>query len=290
VVLALTLAAAVTACGSRGAASGTGQTSSPATQPAAAQVNPPADIKAAGVIRIAMDETYPPFESQESSGAVVGLDPDLAQAIGGVLGVKVEFVNTPFDAIIPALAAKKVDMAMSSIGDTKARQAIVDFATYYWNGNLVLVLKGNPKHIRVDLTCDTRIGVIRGSLQQTTFLPAQAAKCQAAGKPAPTVEAYQSGPQAQLALESGRVDGVLQDAPVILAAVAAAPQTFEAAQPFVKNPNPGGVAFPKGSDLVQPVNEALNLLIKDGTYARILKKWSLSSIAIDRSQVNGALS
>jgi len=83
---------------------------------------------------------------------------------------------------------------------------------------------------------------------------------------------------------------VSRHAPVVLAAVAAAPQAFEVAQPFVRNPNPGGVAFPKGSALVQPVNEALNLLIKDGTYATILKKWSLSSIAIGRSQINGALS
>ena len=145
-----------------------------------------ADIKSSGVIRVAMDETYPPFESVSSSGSVVGLDQDIANAIGQLLGVKVAFVNTPFDAIIPALAANKVDMAMSSIGDTKARQAIVDFATYYWNGSLLLVKKGNPVGLISDATCGASVGVIRGSLQQNTFLPAQAAKCKKAGKQAPT--------------------------------------------------------------------------------------------------------
>ena len=186
-VLAATLA--LTSCSSNG----TGSSGATSTDPGSASgrmtsapslaAELPADIKSSGVIRVAMDETYPPFESVSSSGSVVGLDPDLANAIGQLLGVKVAFVNTPFDAIIPALAANKVDMAMSSIGDTKARQAIVDFATYYWNGSLLLVKKGNPVGLISDATCGASVGVIRGSLQQNTFLPAQAAKCKKAGKP-----------------------------------------------------------------------------------------------------------
>jgi len=249
----------------------------------------PADIQSAGVIHVASDATYPPFESVQE-GVVVGLEPDLAKAIGDVLGVRVEFANTSFDAIIPSLAANKVDMAMSSIGDTKEREGTVDFATYYWNGTLILVRKGNPGRIEANQACSARIGVIRGSLQQTTFLPAQAPKCTSSGKPAPTAEVYQNGPQAQLALQSGRIDGVMQDAPPLLTVAAQQPEMFETTGPFVRNPNPGGVAFPKGSALVQPVHEAINVLIKNGTYAAILKKWNLSTIAIDQSRINGALS
>jgi polar amino acid transport system substrate-binding protein len=65
----------------------------------------PGDIQSAGVIQVASDATYPPFESVRD-GVVVGLEPDLAKAIGDVLGVRVEFVNSSFDAIIPSLAAK----------------------------------------------------------------------------------------------------------------------------------------------------------------------------------------
>ena len=54
-------------------------------------------------------------------------------------------------------------MAMSSIGDNKEREQTVDFATYYWNGTLVLVRKGNPKQIQADQACGAHIGVIRGS-------------------------------------------------------------------------------------------------------------------------------
>lgn len=251
----------------------------------------PSTIKGAGVIRMATDPTYPPFETVDTDGkTIIGFDPALAQAIGEVLGVKIEFVSTAFDSIIPAIQANKVDMAMSSIGDTKKREEVVDFATYYWNGTLILVNKGNPKKIKADMACGSTIGVIRGSLQQTTFLPDQAPKCEAAGLAAPTAEAFQTGPQAQLALKSHRIDGVMLDAPPLLEAAAKSPTDFETVGPLVKNPNPGGIAFPKGSELVKPVNAALNKLIQNGEYAKLLKKWNLDAINIDTSEINGAIS
>jgi len=249
----------------------------------------PDEIKQAGVIRVATDPTYEPFESIKD-GKVVGFDPDLAAAIGSLLGVRVQFVNTSFDGIIPSLAARKVDMAMSSIGDTKEREKVIDVVTYYWNGKLALVRKGNPKHLKSEPLCDARIGVIRGSLQQTTFLPSQKPKCAKIGKPAPTPVVFQTGTQAQLALQSGRIDGVVEDAPPLLAVAGAQPEIFETAGPFLRNPNPGGVAFPKGSKLVEPVHAALNVLMKDGTYKSLLKKWNLENISIDQAKVNDARS
>ena len=250
----------------------------------------PADIKAAGVIRMATQAGYPPFGYMDADGkTIVGLDIDLANAIGAKLGVKVDPVNTSFDAIIPALQANKVDMAMASIGDTKEREQKVDFATYYWNGTLILVPKGNPKSIKGDLACGVKIGVIRGSLQQSTFLPAQAAKCESKGLKSPVAQAYQDGPQAQLALKSGRIDGVMQDAPPLLDQAKKNPDAFEVAGPLVRNPNPGGVALPKGSALVKPVNAAMKALMEDGTYQEIVTKWNLKDIAIDTSTINGAV-
>lgn len=250
----------------------------------------PEEIKESGVIRMAIQPTYPPFESIADDGeTLVGLDPDLANAMGDVLGVHVEFVHTSFDAIIPALVANKVDMAMSSIGDTKEREKTVDFATYYWNGTLILVKKGNPEEIVADRACGVRIGVIRGSLQQSTFLPAQEPKCQEAGLEPPVSQAYQDGPQALLALQSSRIDGVMLDAPPLLDAAAKNPDQFETVGPLVRNPNPGGVAFPKGSELVEPINGAINILIENGTYEEILSRWNLTDIAIEQSEINGAV-
>lgn len=281
----------VAACGSSSSSGSSSGPGSSVAKDSSLSAMLPASVKKSHVIKMAINPAYPPFESTASDGkTMVGLDPDLANAMGELLGVKVELVSTSFDAIIPALQSKKVDMAMSSIGDTKEREKTVDFATYYWNGTLILVNKGNPKKIKANLACGARIGVIRGSLQQSTFLPKQAPSCKKAGLKPPTSKAYQDGPQAQLALQSNRIDGVMLDAPPLLDAAKKNPQKFETVGPLVRNPNPGGVAFPKGSALVKPINLAINKLIADGTYPNILSKWGLSAIKISKSQINGAIS
>ncbi|MFD2796651.1 ABC transporter substrate-binding protein [Promicromonospora vindobonensis] len=248
----------------------------------------PVEVRDAGVIRMAITPSYPPFESTQADGTIVGLDPDLAHAIGGVLGLEIEFVPTSFDAIIPALQAGDVDMAMSSIGDTVEREAVVDFATYYWNGTLVLVDEGNPLGLTPELACDARVGVVRGSLQQNTFLPAHTERCEDAGEAPPTSSAYQDVAQAILALQSNRIDGVMADAPPVLDAETKN-DGFEAAGPLLRNPNPGGVAFPKDSALAEPVRGAVDVLIQDGTYGEVLERWGLSDIAVEQSELNGAV-
>lgn len=289
--VAMVGALTVTACGSGGGTSDRPKAGAPAQKAVSSIAEKlPADVKSAGVIRVATDPTYPPFESKTSSGDFQGFDIDLANAIGETLGVKVEFVDLPFDAIIPGLAAHKADMAMSSLGDSKEREATVDFATYYWNGTLALVKKGNPLNLTADALCGARVGVLRGSLQQSTFLPAQAPKCKELGKPAPTEVVYQNSSQAHLGLQSGRADAVMEDAPVVRDVATKQPTVFQAVEPFMRNPNPGGVAFPKGSELVEPVQNAINHLIETGTYTDILKKWQLQDIGIDKSEMNGALS
>jgi polar amino acid transport system substrate-binding protein len=295
VVATLAAGALLAACSSPGSGGGgsqtsqSGQASSGLSKDATLAAELPADIKASGVIRVAADETYPPFESI-SGGKLAGLDVDLANAMGTLLGVRIQLVNTTFDAIIPALVAEKVDMAMSSIGDTKTRQQAVDFATYFHNSGAVLVKMGNPLHVRADLTCGVHVGAVRGTLEQNTFLPQQAVKCRQAGKPAPIVAAFQTSPEALLALQSGRIDAYMDDIPPLSLIVQEQPAMFEVAGPITRVPDPGGIAFPKGSALVQSVHDALNVLMRNGTYMKIMKKWNLTEIAISRSEINGATS
>lgn len=296
-VIALSLSlVSMTSCGLNSSPSDAKPASAESSNPAPAKDEAlaamvPEEIKKAGVIRMAINPAYPPFVSTGADGKTLeGFEPDLANSVAAMLGVKIEFVPTSFDAIIPALQAKSVDIAMSSIGDTKAREKIVDFTTYYHNGTLILVKKGNPKNIKADLACGASIGVIRGSLQQTTFLPSQTESCTKAGLQPPVVHAYQDGPQAQLALQSSRIEGVMLDAPPLLDIAQKNPDAFETVGPLLKNPNPGGVAFPKESALVKPINAALNKLMEDGTYLKALKKWNLEPIKIDKSEVNAAVS
>ncbi|PYD00851.1 ABC transporter substrate-binding protein [Microbacterium esteraromaticum] len=288
--LALVLAAGVSLVGCSSPSSGSDSTTDGADKVSvdkelAAAV--PAPIRDAGTITVVTDPTYPPFESIVG-GEIVGLDADLAKKIGEVLGLKVEFEKASFDSIIPALQANQADMAMSSIGDTKERETAVDFTTAYWNGTLLLTAEGNPLKGTPTMACNMKVGVVRGSLQQNDFLPAHDDRCIAEGEKPPVPGVYQSSQQAVLALQSGRVDAVLADAPSVAEAAANNPG-FEVVGPIERNPNPAGVAFPKGSELVEAVNGAINLLIENGEYIKILEKYDLGSIAIDESQINGAI-
>ncbi|HXX38645.1 MAG TPA: ABC transporter substrate-binding protein [bacterium] len=250
----------------------------------------PAALRAKGVLVVASDASYPPFESFAPDGkTIIGFDADLAHAIGAVLGLKAQMTNVSFDEIIPGLAAKKYDIAMSSIGDTKKREEVVDFVTYYWNGTGIAVPTGNPKHLSTDNLCGARVGVERGTLQQTSMLPADASACQARGKPAPIAEAFKDANETLLALASGRVDAVLADAVTLDYAASKSSSKFAVAGPIRRNPSPGGVAIPKGSGLADPIHRAIAKLMANGTYKAIVNKWGLHSIAIDSSAINGAL-
>ncbi|WP_104055639.1 MULTISPECIES: ABC transporter substrate-binding protein [unclassified Arthrobacter] len=251
----------------------------------------PAKIAEAGVLRVATTGTNPPFGSLGEDGKTfVGFEPDLAREMGALMGLKVEFVQTSFDGLIPGLASGSSDIAMNSIGDTKEREKVVDFVTYYHNGTDALVAEGNPKGLKADALCGAKVGVLRGSLQQNSMLPEQAQKCIAQGETPPTEAAYPETPAALMALQSGQVDAVLADIPDLVVADKANPDAFQIAGPSFKNPNPGGVALPKGSELSEAIHASIKKLMEDGTYDDFLEKNDLSHIKVEESVINGAQS
>jgi polar amino acid transport system substrate-binding protein len=118
--------------------SGTGATSSvskPSKSVSSIAAQVPAAIRSNGTLTVAADATYAPNEFIGSDGhTVVGMDADLAQALGQVMGLKVNVVNATFDTIIPGIVSGKYNLGMSSFTDTKARQQTVDFVTYFVAG------------------------------------------------------------------------------------------------------------------------------------------------------------
>jgi polar amino acid transport system substrate-binding protein len=95
----------------------------------------PQAIASKGSIVVAADATYAPNEFiAPKSSAVVGMDADLARAIGAVLSLKFEVANSTFATIMPGLQSGKYDLGMSSFTDTKERERVVDFVTYFSAG------------------------------------------------------------------------------------------------------------------------------------------------------------
>jgi polar amino acid transport system substrate-binding protein len=252
----------------------------------------PASIKSKGTITVAADASYAPDEFFASDGkTVIGMDADLSHALAKVMGLKANVVNQTFASIIPGLAAGKYDMGASSFTDTKAREKTVTFVDYFTAGmSFFTKASGGTSVTGLSDLCGKSVAVEQGTTELTAA-QAQSKKCTAAGKKAVSVSAFTDQSGANLALSSGRVQLGFADSPVAAYAVKKSNGQFKLVGPTFASA-PYGLALPKGSKLVPAVEAALKVLMKDGTYTTILKKWGLQGGAITASQVkiNGATS
>jgi polar amino acid transport system substrate-binding protein len=250
----------------------------------------PAAIRKKGMLIVAADASYAPNEFIASDGhTVVGMDPDLAHALGAVLGLKMNVVNANFSGIIPGLASGKYGLGMSSFTDTLARQKIVDFVTYFSAGTSFFVkTQGGPAIETLANLCGHTVAVESGTTEQADAT-AQAAKCAKTGKPKETVSAFPDQSSANLALSSGRAQVGMADSPVAAYQVKQSKGEFKLVGKAYGTA-PYGIAVPKGSGMAPPILAALKVLMADGKYLAILKSWGIASGAISDPKINGATS
>jgi polar amino acid transport system substrate-binding protein len=291
VALAAVALAVATACGGSKKASTTSATAStptPAANPTVQKLVPSA-VKSKGTLTVAADASYAPNEFIASDGhTVIGMDPDLMKAIAGVMGLGVKVVNVPFASIIPGLKAGKYDVGASSFTDTKAREKTVDFVTYLDVGEAFLTKAGSgvsPKTLPdlCGLTVSVEAGTTELSDAQT-----QNKKCRSAGKKAIKLLVFPDQNGANLALRSGRAQVDFADSPIIAYQVRQLGVQVQSSPTF--GVAPYGLALPKNNGMDKAVLAAVKVLMQNGTYLTILKRWQLQSAAISNPKINGATS
>ncbi len=252
----------------------------------------PDSVRADGKIVVATDPSYAPMEFVGSSGKIVGVDPALGAALGKILGVKFVFQKATFAGIIPGLASGKYELGMSSFTDTKKREKVVDFVTYFKAGTALLVPTGNPKKLGVqDMSlCGLRVGAEKGTIQSDDDIPSRSKKCTQAGKKAIDEKVYPNQNEVNLALATGRIDAALADSGVAGYMADKSHGKFQlVGKPY--STAPYGIAVPKNSgDFEKALQGAVDQVIKDGTYAQILKKWDATQGAISKSEIDVAKS
>jgi polar amino acid transport system substrate-binding protein len=251
-----------------------------------------------GVIKVGTDAAYAPMEFEEG-GKIVGIDPDIAAALGKELGVKFQFTNGTFDGLISSLNTGRQDIVMSAMSDTKARQQGlddngnktgegVDFVDYFNAGVSLLVKQGNPENIQsLDDLCGKKVAVQRGTTYEDTF-KTQAAKCKADGKGALTIEAFDTDAEAQTRVKSGGAVADLNDYPVAahIARTAGGGNDFEVAGGLTEA-GPFGIAVDKDNvQLRDALKEALDAIIKNGEYAKVLTNWDVEDSAVTEATIN----
>ena len=303
--LLASLAVLVAACG--GGPDGAGGTSQAAGAPASgipdtaaivqgvqkdAQLNAalPDTVKQAG-LHLASNLQSAPNNFYAADGKTpIGYEVDLAKAIAAKLGVAVTHQDMAFGSLITSLQSGRIDLTMAGMNDTKARQAQIDFVDYFTSGITIMIRKGNPDGITgPDTLCGKNVAVVQGTSHQK-FAAEQSTKCTQQGKPAITVTATDSDNQNQNQLRTGRVQAILNDLPsaVYISRTAGDGKFFEVVPGEPIDGGPYGIGVNKANTTLRDaVQKALQALITDGTYGKILQAWGVEQGAIKEAALNG---
>ena len=287
---------ALAGCGSSNSSSTSSSTPTASTSTSTSSANAavvatvPAAIKTKGTLNVATEAQYAPNEFLAPDGhTIIGMDADLVTALAETMGLKAQFTNANFEAIIPGLAGGRYDLGASSFTDTKEREKTVDFVDYF-NAGISFYAKSsaNPGVTTVADLCGKTVAVEKGTVEQEES-EAQSKKCTKAGKKSATVLAFPGQNAVNLAVSSGRAELGMADSPVVAYQIKQSSGGFKLIGKTYAFA-PYGLAIPKTTGMTQPVLAALKVLIENGKYKQILEKWGVQEGAIAAPKINGAIS
>lgn len=216
------------------------------------------------VLTMGTSADFAPFESRNASGDVEGFDIDLAKYIADELGYELKIEDMKFDGLIGALQAKRVDLVLSGMSATDKRAQNVDFSTqYHHSGEMFITVKDSDITTLEDLKGKT-VGVQLGTIQE-----------EGARKLQETVEfevkAVDNATILIQELQSNRIDVAYLDKSVATGYIN---EQGLAGFDDPTTSSPGmAVAFPKGSDLVEDVNQVLKEMEENGKLEELKAKW-----------------
>jgi polar amino acid transport system substrate-binding protein len=227
---------------------------------------------------------YPPYEFYDTQGGerkIVGFDIDIANAIAKQLGFKLQIMESDFNGLIPALQANRADFVMAGMTPTPERRKNVDFSIIYYEAKDTIVApkKSNLKQIQ-DLT-GKKIGVQLGTIQEQN--------ARKISEKVPGIELKQLNrvPEVIQEIKSGRIDGAIVEDTVARGFAQANPELeFNVIPP--QQASGSAIAFPKGSQLVEPFNKFLQQMKEKGELQKLATKWFSQTTATETTSIPAA--
>ncbi len=214
-------------------------------------------------LRIGTDATYPPFENLQND-EYVGFDIELGRAIGREMNADIEYVNTSFDGIFPALLANKFDMVMSSVTITDERKKRLAFSDpYYLAGQIVAVRDDESKVKGLNDLNGENVGI------QINTTASEVLK----DRPQITVRKYPTIDLALQDLKNGNIKAVVGDAPTIRYFLTNGFKGLHTVGDLLTQEHYGVVMRPQDKQLQTDVNAALGRLHANGQFAALEKKY-----------------
>ncbi|WP_396229710.1 ABC transporter permease subunit [Geminocystis sp. NIES-3709] len=215
--------------------------------------------------KVGTEPTFPPFEmpSEDGSG-LQGFDIDLMKAIGNEVGLEMVFESLPFDGLIPALQSNTIDAAVSGITITAERGQSVGFSSPYFKAGLAIAVQEN--NTKIDNFEDLTGRKIAVQIGTTGAMEAEKI-------PNAQIVAFDSAVLALQELVNGKVEAVVNDAPVTLFAIKNAGLRGVKVVGELVTEEFYGIALPINSEKTMLLNYGLFQILRNGTYKQIYQKW-----------------
>lgn len=220
-----------------------------------------------GKLIMSTNATFPPYEMTDDTGAVVGIDADIAALIAEKLGLELQIDDMDFDSALLAVQQGKSDMVMAGVSVTDDRLLVMDFTDSYATGVQVVIVKEGS-----DVTLDNLGEKLIGTQRGTTGNLYASYPPEDGGYGEDHVVAYDNGITAVQALMNGQVDCVIIDNGPAQEFVNANPGLTILETPWVEESY--AIGLTKGNTaLNEAITNALNELIADGTVQSIIDSY-----------------
>ena len=212
------------------------------------------------MLRVGTEGTYPPFSYHDSAtGELVGYDVEVAKEVAEKMGLRVEFVETPWDSIFAALESNRFDVVANQVTITDERKAKYDLSTPYAIGEGVIVTRADDNSI-------TSLADLEG---KTTAQSETSNWAQVARDAGADVESVEGFTQAIKLLNQGRVQATVNDSLSVLAYQATTGDTSIKIAANIGEKSEQAFAARRDSGLIDEIDAALEELRSDGTLAAI---------------------
>ncbi|MFB8216937.1 ABC transporter substrate-binding protein [Streptomyces anulatus] len=257
---------------------------------AAADLVPEA-IRERGTLRLgASAEAVPPLGFYATDDRTrIGSEIDIATLVADTLGLKPEFEQVSWENLFVGLDSSKFDGVLSNVTVTEERKEKYDFATYRLDNIAFEAKKGSGWKVKEPADVAGKTISVSSGTNQEKILVEWSEQNVAAGREPVDIKYFQKDTDYYLALQSGRIDAHLGPSPVAAYHVASAGQSEIVGQLSGAGGGLQGkiaATTKKGSGLVEAYAAAIDHIVRDGSYGKVLERWGLSGEAVEKSEIN----
>lgn len=218
-------------------------------------------------LTVGTDAAYAPFEIENSDKSITGFDIDILNAIAAKEGLKLKFVNTPWEGLFTQLGTGDRDILISAITITDERKKVMLFSEPYFEAVQLIAVAAGSKISKFNDLKGVKVGVQTGTTGDEIV-------SKLLGKTNANIKRFESTPLALQELIGGGVEAVVADNSVVESFAKNNGANFKQLRDDSFSKEYYGIAVKPGNiELVEKINKGLKAIKEDGTYDRIYSKY-----------------